>query len=133
MTINYPPLSEYEFLIKYLQITNLLLEESQRLTYAEMEMIAAITSLPDEKFRYQRFSLSAKRRVATFLNITLTNINNKIHALKQKGFIRKDEDRVLYLPKHVLKAAEEFRAGKGATISFSFELEDENKNNGNSD
>ena len=130
MIIPYPPLSEYEFLIKYLQITNLLLDPTQQLTFAEMEMVASIAILPDEKYKYQRFSLSAKKRVAEHLSITIANINNRVHALTIKNFLRKDEDRVLYLPKHLLKALQEFQASKGTDIIFKFTLNGTEQDNG---
>lgn len=126
MTINYPPLSEYEYLIKYLEITNMLLDPAQRLTYGEMELVAAITILPDEKYKYQRFSMSAKKKVAEFLSITIANINNRIHALTIKKFLRKDEDKVLYLPKHILKAFTEFQTNKKADIIFKFDAKQDN-------
>jgi len=118
MTINYHPLTEYEFLIKYLEITNLLLDPSQQLTHGEMELIASITILPEEKFKYQRFSMGAKKRVVEHLKITIPNINNRIHALTTKGFLRRDEDKVLYLPKHLLNVFSEFQKGSGAAITF---------------
>ena len=122
MVINYPPLSEYEFLIKYLEITNLLLDTTQQLTHGEMELVASIAILPDEKYKYQRFSMSAKKKVSEHLQITIANINNRVHALTVKNFLRKDEDKVLYLPKHLQKALTEFQKSKGTDIIFKFNV-----------
>lgn len=118
MTINYHSLTEYDFLVKYLEITNLFLDAEQQLTHGEMELIASITMLPDEKYKYQRFSMGAKKKVVEHLGITIANINNRVHALTNKQFLRRDEDKVLYLPKHVLTILEEFRSKKEAIITF---------------
>lgn len=126
MTINYPALSEFDFLVKYLEITNMLLEPAQRLTLGEMELVAAITSLPEEKYKYQRFSTGAKRRVSEQLGITMQNINNRVHALATKNFLRRDEDKVLYLPKHILAVFEEFKKGE---VTLTFKLPNDNLKN----
>lgn len=118
MTINYHALTDYEFLIKYLEISNTLLEPDQQLTRGEMELVAAITILPEEKYKYQRFSMSAKKKVIERLGITIANINNRVHALTTKKFLRRDEDKVLYLPKHILAAYAEFTKDNTASIIF---------------
>lgn len=116
MTINYPGTSDFDFLVKYLEVTNMLLIPDQRLTLGEMELVAAITSLPEEKYKYQRFSTGAKKRVAESLGITIANINNRVHALTTKKFLRRDEDKVLYLPKQLLNIYEEFKKGQVSLI-----------------
>lgn len=126
MIINYPKLSDFDFLVKYLEVTNMLLEPSQRLTLGEMELIAAIASLPEEKYKYQRFSTGAKRKVSEKLGISIANINNRVHALAKKEFLRRDEDKVLYLPKHLLKIYSEFKNNKGTELTIKFNVHQTN-------
>ncbi len=113
MTINYPKVSEREFLLKYLDFLNLLLPEERKLVPSEIDLVIEFALLPP-KFQYQRFGTLAKSKViesASSLGWKLTklNINNKLYALLGKEFLRRDEDQVIYLPDHLLKALNTFR------------------------
>lgn len=125
MVINYPSLSEREFIEKYLRIYNLLMPEEQQLVESEILLIIEFCLLPDEKFAYQRFGSLAKTKVIeAALNsdwkLTKLNINNKLYALIDKKFLRRDEDRVIYLPKHLIEALKDFRSTKKFELKVNF-------------
>lgn len=114
MTINYPALDERQFLQKYLNLYNLLVPESQHLLPSEIDLVTEFALLPETKFAYQRFSSLAKDKViesSAHLDWKLTklNINNKLYALLDKKFLYRDEDKVIYLPKHLLTSLKLFR------------------------
>lgn len=132
MNIKYPPLSEREFLSKYLELTNILLPEEQRLIPSEIDLIIEFTLLPEEKFAYQRFGSLAKDKVieaAATRNWKLSklNINNKLYALLDKQFLRRDEDKVIYLPKHLLAALKQFQKDQTFDVNIVFTY-DNNEN-----
>lgn len=132
MKINYPPLSEKEFLSKYLQFCNLLLSTEQQLTDSEIKLVIEFLLLPDDKFAYQRFGSLAKRKVIESAaqqdwELTKININNKIYALRNKGFLRKDIDKVLYMPEHITKAFAKFRKDKTFEINVILNANEENR------
>lgn len=109
--------SDKDFLTKYLNITNILLDDASKLVATEIELMVHFVLLP-EKFKYQRFSPLAKKKIREAYaengkSLTVLNMNNKLSALAKKGFLRRDEDRVLYLPKHFLAAKEAFEKNKG--------------------
>lgn len=125
MTINYPSLTEEEFIEKYLHFYNLMVPEEQRLVDSEINLLKEFILLPDGKFSYQRFGGLAKTKVvqsaaAKGWNLTKLNINNKLYALIEKQFLKRDEDSVIYLPKHILSAVKGFREGKKFNIQVNF-------------
>jgi hypothetical protein len=99
-------------------------------------MIIGFTLLPKEKFQYQRFSTLAKDTLIRTYDPSLTkiNINNKIYSLLDKKFLKRDEDKVIYLPSHLLSALEDFRSSPASySINVSFKLVDDNsQDNGSS-
>lgn len=136
MTIKYPELSEKEFLSKYLQIVNVLLPEEQQLIPSEIELVIEFAILPEEKFKYQRFGSLAKNRVIEAFKLkdkiySKVNINNKLYSLIDKKFIIRDEDSIMYLPKHLLTSLSKFRKDKTYTIDIVFSNGD-NKDQGDS-
>jgi hypothetical protein len=125
MTINYPDLTDRLFLKKYLNLYNLLAPEAQHLEPAEIDLIIEFVLLPEDKFGYQRFSSLAKDKVieAAALynwNLTKLNINNKLYALLDKKFLRRDEDKVIYLPSHILSAYKVFKEKKQFKVDIFF-------------
>jgi hypothetical protein len=128
MKINIKINSEKEFIMSYLKMSNLLLPVTSRLVEVEMEVIAAFALLPP-KFDYQRFSPLAKKKVIegfAELNrkMTIFNLNNRIHALVKKGFLRRDEDRVIYLPKTLSIALERFRKTKEFNLDITWQIKE---------
>lgn len=131
MNIKYPISTEKQFLYIYLTLYNALLPEAQRLVPSEVDMIIGFALLPNEKFQYQRFSTLAKDTlIRTYdQHLTKININNKIYSLLDKKFLKRDEDRVIYLPSHLLKALQEFRESPNYSINISFIKDDSSQDN----
>lgn len=130
MTINNPPVDERGFVQLYLEFYNKLIPESQRLMPSEIDLVTEFAILPEDKFAYQRFSSLAKSKVVESAKsrgwkLTKLNINNKIYSLLDptKKFLRRDEDGVIYLPKHLLQALQEFRKNKSFEIRINFKLD----------
>lgn len=131
MNIKYPPLDERAFLTKYLELTNILLPEDQRLIPSEIDLVIEFALLPEDKFAYQRFGSLAKDKViesAAQRNWSLSklNINNKLYALLDKQFLRRDEDKVIYMPKHLLAALKQFQKEKKFDVNVAFTYVNEN-------
>ena len=125
MTINHPSITEEQFVEKYLEFYNLMVPEEQQLVDSEISLVKEFILLPDDKFSYQRFGGLAKTKVVESAaskgwKLTKLNINNKLYALIEKGFLKRDEDSVIYLPKHILSAAKEFRTSKKFSIHVNF-------------
>lgn len=125
MKINYPSLDERGFLKKYLAFYNLLVPEVQQLLPSEIDLITEFALLPDSKFSYQRFGSLAKNKVIEAATekgwkLTKLNINNKLYALLDKRFLRRDEDRVIYMPEHLMKALQSFRTNNNFEIKLMF-------------
>lgn len=128
MKINIKLSSEKEFILAYLKMSNLLLPPQSQLHDVEMEVIAYFATLPP-KFDYQRFSPLAKKKVIEAFkendrNMSIFNLNNRLHALVKKSFLRRDEDRVLYLPKNLLIALESFRKNKEFNINILWQIKE---------
>ena len=111
MTIKYPISSEKDFLTIYLTLYNAVMPPHQRLVPSELELMVDFALLPEQKFQYQRFSTLAKNTVirSTDRKLTKVNINNKIYSILDKGFLKRDEDGVIYMPKHFLQALSQYR------------------------
>lgn len=128
MKINYPSLDERGFLKKYLAFYNLLVPEVQQLLPSEIDLITEFALLPDSKFSYQRFGSLAKNKVIEAATekgwkLTKLNINNKLYALLDKRFLRRDEDKVIYMPEHLMKALQSFRTNKTFEIKLVFNVD----------
>ncbi len=124
MNISLDNISERDFLTKYLEFSNVLLPELQKLTPSEIELLVDFAMLPP-KFEHQRFGALAKRKVIEAYKSRgkSTNnlaINSKLYSSIKKGFLKKDLDKVIYLPKHFLHAAKSFREYNKYTITISY-------------
>jgi hypothetical protein len=138
MTINYPALDERGFLKRYLEISNMILPEEQRLVPSEIDLMIEFALLP-EKFKHQRFGSLAKDKVIEYVEesvdkkLTKLNINNKLYSLLDKKFLHRDIDKVIYMPKHFLYALDTFRKEQNFVVSIVFPLaineEEENRPN----
>ncbi len=125
MTIKYPELSEKDFLYKYLDIINILLPQEQQLIPSEIELVIEFAILPEEKFYYQRFGALARSKVIEAFKekgkvFTKVSINNKLYSLLDKKFLIRDEDSIIYLPKHLLNTLSTFRKEKKFNINLIF-------------
>ncbi len=117
MVIKFDNLSESEFLDKFFNLVNLLSPLEKNIAATETLLLIEFLLLPEEKFKYQRFSNVAKDKViqsaqAKGWNLTKINANNKIYSLIEKGYLRRDEDGVIYVSKYILTALASFRANK---------------------
>lgn len=129
MKIDYPALDDRGFLQKYLSMLNLLLPVEQHLLPSEIELIIEFALLPDDKFAYQRFGSLAKNKVIAAVaernwKLTKLNINNKLYGLLDKKFLKRDTDKVIYMPKHLLIALDKFRKDKTFEVKLTFKSND---------
>lgn len=80
------------------------------ITPHEVYLLTELLLLP-EKYKYARFSSPAKKYLMRMLkeqydlSVSPQNLNTKIYALIDKGFIWRDEDNVLYLSDTLTKFA----------------------------
>lgn len=107
MIIKYTNLSLRESLSKFFHFVNAAqLDSSKLLTETEIQVLIEFILLP-EKFKYQRFSTLAKRKVRELLKnnfnwvLSKENLNNKIYAMIDKNILSRDEDGVIHLVKHL--------------------------------
>lgn len=125
MIIKFDNLSESEFLEKFLNMVNMLSSPEKNIATAEAQLLIEFLLLPEEKFKYQRFSSLAKAKVIQSAasknwNLTKINVNNKIYSLIDKGFLRRDEDGVIYIAKYILAALASYRTNKTFEIKLIF-------------
>ena len=125
MIIKFDNLSESEFLEKFLNMVNMLSSPEKNIATAEAQLLIEFLLLPEEKFKYQRFSSLAKAKVIQSAasknwNLTKINVNNKIYSLIDKGFLRRDTDGVIYIAKYILAALASYRANKTFEIKITF-------------
>lgn len=99
------------------------------LSPVETEVISEFLALPQEKFKYNRFSSLGRRKVHLAINqnghaITTANINNRIYDLVKKGIILRDEDNLLQIIPAISKPYEQFLKSGTFTLSINFETKD---------
>ena len=124
MHIKFSNLSETDFIDKYLLLYNLSVDPEFRLVKSEMELITEFALLPP-KFEHSRFSSLGKDKVIDILSkrgdktVTKASVNSKIYDILSKGFFYRDEDKVIYMPKHLLKAVDTYKKDKKFTVTIS--------------
>lgn len=132
LKINYKDPSELIF--KLLDCVSVALSEDKQLTQAEIKVLVGFMLL-DDKFKWARFSVPAKKRLLLNLKeqgveITSQNLNAKISYLVGKGFIVRDEDNVLYLHPLLEQLAKmvnrEFKGEFKLEITFTDEIDKRN-------
>lgn len=132
LKINYKDPSELIF--KLLDCVSVALSEDKQLTQAEIKVLVGFMLL-DDKFKWARFSVPAKKRLLLNLKeqgveITSQNLNAKISYLVGKGFIVRDEDNVLYLNPLLEQLAKmvsrEFKGEFKLEITFTDEIDKRN-------
>lgn len=102
MLVTFNNLSDTEFYSLFLQLINHAIKHDDRkIADMERKMISYFMALP-EKYDHKRFSREAKRKIKKQALdegwvLSGLNINNKIYSLVKKGFLRRDEDQVIYL------------------------------------
>lgn len=106
ITINYK--KSYKDCVKfYLRLLSLL-DNKSVLTEAEATVLVEFLCLP-EKFKYMRFSLVAKKKVAESLGLSAVNVNNKLYSLIEKNYLKRDEDNIIYAKDFVNKFINNFK------------------------
>lgn len=104
-------------------------QEDKKLTSTEIRVLVEFLLLPRKKFEYQRFSSVAKKHVIRNLkeldewDLSSENLNNKIYSMIEKDFLRRDEDQVIYLAKHIKELAYRLVDCYENNTNFIFALE----------
>lgn len=125
MNLNFPIGSVKEFVLKYVAFYNLLMPLHQQVLPSEAELIAEFASLDDAKFEYQRFGALAKNKVIESYStqgrkLTKLNINNKLYSLLDRKFLVRDEDKVIYFPKHLSLALSQYKTSSVFNVNIKF-------------
>lgn len=124
MIINHELKTLKEFAVQYLMVYNLSVSNTLRLTPKEIQLLSEFVTLPS-KYEYYRLSVHGKRQVVKSLSeqkipSNILSINLKLQSLVKKNFIKRDEDKVLYLPEHFLKALDLFKKNKTFNIQIKY-------------
>jgi len=131
MVIHYKDTSIRQALTKFFHFINAAqMDTSKHLTPTEIKLLIEFILLPP-KFQYHRFSRLAKSKVQEFLsnsdsswNLSRENLNNKLYSMLDKDILRRDEDKVIYLAKHiespVFELIRRLSNNEPYTITFKF-------------
>lgn len=125
MKVKFDKVDNETFLEKLLDFINLLTPDEKKMSPLEKKVLILFILLPEERFKYQRFSTLAKNKVLAMAKernwaLSKINLNNKIYGLIENGFLRRDEDKVIYVPEYILKSYKEFLTKK--VYEFNVEL-----------
>lgn len=118
--------SSTEVLKSFFELINLAVPKSEnRLTDAEIQLLCLFMSLPQDKFKHQRFGKLAKKKVieaSKSLNweLSMINLNNKVYSMITKGFLARDEDGVITISNTIETAVNKLLLDK--KITFNYEL-----------
>lgn len=83
--------------------------------------------LLEEKFKYNRFSKVAKRKVLERLEekydwkLSPINLNTKIYSLISKDFLARDEDGIIFIKPYLIKMVQEIILNGKIEIKVVFE------------
>lgn len=111
--------SPEQFCRHLFDIINTFSPDLRRITTAEAELMTAFLLLPS-KFEHKRFSGVAKKMVSETTGYKIFNINNKLSALTEKGYIYRDDDGVLYPKKALTSAVSSFLTNKKLDFNIAF-------------
>lgn len=121
----YPNLTLRQSVIYFLRFLNAVNPNRATLmTDMEVMFLAEFLILP-EKFRYNRFSKVAKRRVidalkeARQIDVTVSSINPKLYSLVDKGVIKRDDDGVMYIKDYIVNGATAIAKAKAENSSYT--------------
>ncbi len=90
-------LKEDKYYSTHLSIINAMLPVS--LTPKEIEVLAAFMSLKGDIANVDRFATSCRKIIKKKLNLSDGGLGNYIKSLKSKGFIKENEEGILFIPK----------------------------------
>lgn len=126
MQINYPNTDQRKFLYVYLDLLGILKgDESLTLSKQEKLVLIEFLLLPVE-FKYYKFSLPGKKKVMSYLNthteysVNRNRLNTIIYNLIEKGWLYRDEDKVIFLRPFLEKALRAYDENQGIDITVKF-------------
>ena len=123
-------MTKIQILLKLFGFYNFIQPNSNNvLTLTEMKLLAVFCDLP-EKYKYARFSLHAKKKAAQIYaelfgeTLSGVNLNNKIYCLLDKGFLYRDEEKVIYLKPFLQSALDELTTSKTMELTVTLDVQD---------
>lgn len=102
---------------------------SNVLTPSEMELLAVFCTLP-EKYRHSMFSIQGKKKATGIYQeifgktLSGVNLNNKIYCLLDKGFLHRDEDKVIYIKPFLLSSINKMNEDNKIQLGVDIDVED---------
>jgi hypothetical protein len=124
MKLNFDNLTPRSFLEYYLTLISSLRPVSQRLNPNELALLIEFALLP-QKFASYPFSSAGKKKVASTLKLKSQLLHQRIYSLIRKGFLRRDEDKVILFPSFIKKVLSQMLATNQTTLTLSFTLDNE--------
>lgn len=117
-------LNKEELYTTYLSLLSSNYNVNRRLTDTEKYILVQFMLLDEPKFKYNRFSSVARKKIKEKVDYSSTYVNNYLLALKNKGYILYDEDKILTLAPIINNMLE----AEKLEINFNFTLKNEEKN-----
>lgn len=94
--------------------------KEKRLTDGERKVVLEFMKLTEDKFRYNRFSNLAKKKVCEALGMNKPNLDRYLQDIRKKGYVEKDSDNIYSLNKMLNKLLEV----KELELNFKFKVND---------
>lgn len=123
MTLNLKANSR-QFLTYYLSVLSSLRPPSQQLSPYELLVLVEFALLP-QKYASYPFSPAGKRQVLSSLSkkFTKSAFHAKIYSLLKKGYLVRDEDKVILIPPFIRQALQQFISNSSFNISLNFDAD----------
>lgn len=122
-------LTKLNALLKLLGFYNYIQPQSSNvLTPSEMELLAVFCTLPD-KYKHSMFSIQGKKKATGIYQeifgktLSGVNLNNKIYCLLDKGFLHRDEDKVIYIKPFLLDSIKKMNENKTIQLGVTINVE----------
>lgn len=123
MHISLPNLTPHEFLSSLLQLISALQSsKDKKLNANEIELLVTFLLLPT-KFSSYPFSTAGKKKVAAKLSLSPQLLHQRIYSLLKKGYLLKDEDEVILLPKFLTSLLKKFVSSSSLPLTITFTLD----------
>lgn len=123
--VRYPSLTLRQSIIYLLRFFNAVNPNRAILmTDTEIMYLTEFLLLP-EKYKYNRFSKLAKKKVCEALKeskgieIAITSVNPKLYSLVDKGVIKRDDDGVMYIKDYILNAVLAITKAKATETAYT--------------
>jgi hypothetical protein len=127
-------LSKRDALLKVIDFMSIVLPK--KATKKEKGLLADFFLLP-KKFEYHRFSSPARKRLRLTLEsegrpLAVETINTYISSLVKKGYLYRDEDRIIYTHKHMKKQIDRLLESyeKGEPFKVTLQITPPTESNG---